>query len=886
MDLNSMMNPSSGSGGRISSTKDQERSVPPQRSSSGTSNDYPGVQQHRASSNRPTPNYAPPAPPPLDTRSAIVTNTPHRTPSGYPSSEAQYPFPATYQSPSVAHQDRFPAVTPGGRNPAQYYQPPLASPGSGFQPPGNPHSASISMTSRTPTSTHSQSPHTTRESPYLHQSLSHHSLPYSHHGSQPSTPQGVPQPPLGPPPSQYNRIPSHGPPNVHSPYALHHRSYSGASIPAGRASHSPAQANIALGHIADSPATYVQPSDPCKRLSNDYTQNNGDRERSLSVSPKTRVFNIPPSRQNSQGNYPTSARSSFAEARPMSSERIRAPVPPYNNQTPSLPRVGTETGVSAAASPISQSRGPVSMQHLLSEERPSVAPSRPSLDAHRSSSIEQPQSTYSQQPPPPSLPTHQSSTGTSLSNPAVGSPTTYRHSQPPAPGLTTPLTLQQPLKEQTESVHQDMAKKRRAEESPEETRAETKKQRKVYPEPPIWARLGKFNPRYNQQTAAYPNLASAGWHATQPQPQSTLNPQIRTPHQAPKSSPQPQTNGHPPGPPAMSAPTSSDQPYNSEKSKVTRLLGMPWEVSITDSKPIDPVLRSVLDFLFYQLVRRPHIETADIPMGAFEIEAKLGILVDRGTKQRLNFPNTTAMVLDQGFSARSVAFESFMGEEQHKTMNQFLNDVTGKSMGPGRTKMHYQHRYERDSFAPLSQAGNSALPEFAHRIHEERQQRAFNFQLRTSEDVNPKLGIPPNAPHPVLARIIKLRLADLDILSAFNAPYDMRLSVNIEFDMTKCGLDVQDLVVPPATEKDRQPVRHKNRLSYSHLGYQIDLTQVSVEGESEKKHELEVEVDAVRLREQALMLLSGRESAFEELVEGLLSDCRLLMRVKEENSSR
>jgi len=49
-------------------------------------------------------------------------------------------------------------------------------------------------------------------------------------------------------------------------------------------------------------------------------------------------------------------------------------------------------------------------------------------------------------------------------------------------------------------------------------------------------------------------------------------------------------------------------------------------------------------------------------MGAFEIEAKLGTLVDRGTRDRLRFPNTTAMVLDPGFSAQSVAFESFMGE--------------------------------------------------------------------------------------------------------------------------------------------------------------------------------------------------------------------------------
>jgi len=210
-------------------------------------------------------------------------------------------------------------------------------------------------------------------------------------------------------------------------------------------------------------------------------------------------------------------------------------------------------------------------------------------------------------------------------------------------------------------------------------------------------------------------------------------------------------------------------------------------------------------------------------------------------------------------------------------MNQFLNDTTQKSMQPGRSHMQYLHRYELDSFAALSPAGNAALPEFAHRIQEERQQRAFNFKMRTSEDVNPKL--PPNTPHPVLARIVKLRLADLDILSPHNGLYDMRISVNIEFDMTKSGLNIADLVVPPEADKDPQRARHKNRLSYSHLGYQVDLTQVTVKGEEGKKHELEVEVDAVRLREQAHMLMNGRENAFEELVEGLLSNCSLLMRV-------
>ena len=655
MDLKSMMNPDAASAGRTqSSGNDQERSVPPQRSASGTYDTPPmQQQQHRTSSTRPNPNYAqPPAPPPLDTRSAIATSTPIRTPSAYPSGEAQYPFPHIYQSPSAAQQERFPAVTPGGRNPPQFYQQPLASPASGFAPPGYPHSASF--TSRTPTSTHSQSPHATRESPHLQQSHSHHSLSYhSHHGSQPSTPQGPPQPPLGPPQPQYNRMPSHGPPNhALSPYAQHQRTYSGASMHAGRASHSPAQSNAAIGHITDSPAVYAHPSDSYKRLSTDDNQNNAERERSLSVSPKTRVYGLP-SRQNSQGAY--SQRSSFADQRPQSSERNRAQVPPYNH-TPPLHRPGTEHSLSAAASPVTQNRA--SLQHLLSGERPTESPIRPSIDGHRSSSVEQSHSTFRE---PPQL-LHHSSTGTSYSNPVTETPAPLNLSQPSAPGITTSLTLQQPLTEQPQSMQHDMAKKRRAEQSPEETRTETKKQRKVYEEPPIWARLAKTNPRFEKQAAAYPHLASAASNPNQAQPPPQSNPQIRTPHQAPRPSPQLQTNGHLPVLVAEPAPVSGDQHYGTEKAKVGRLLGIPWEVSIVDSKPIDPVLRSVLDFLFFQLVRRPHIGAAEIPSGAFEIEAKLGTLVDRRTRDRLSFPNTTAMVLDPRFSAENVAFESFMGE--------------------------------------------------------------------------------------------------------------------------------------------------------------------------------------------------------------------------------
>jgi len=208
--------------------------------------------------------------------------------------------------------------------------------------------------------------------------------------------------------------------------------------------------------------------------------------------------------------------------------------------------------------------------------------------------------------------------------------------------------------------------------------------------------------------------------------------------------------------------------------------------------------------------------------------------------------------------------------------------------------MSYRHRYELDTFANLSPAGLSILPQCAQeeipRLRAE-SRRPLHLGLRTTFDANPKLKNASRDPNtfqpPVLARIVKIRLADIDILCPED-PFDVRISVNIEIDLNHRKDIDHSLIISQQNhdEKDKEhenrPDRHKNRLSYVHSAYSIDLTQVTYNTAAQqehKTHELEVEVDAKLLREQAELLRKGQDNAFEALVEGLVGNVFLLVRV-------
>ncbi len=124
--------------------------------------------------------------------------------------------------------------------------------------------------------------------------------------------------------------------------------------------------------------------------------------------------------------------------------------------------------------------------------------------------------------------------------------------------------------------------------------------------------------------------------------------------------------------------------------------------------------------------------------------------------------------------------------------------------------MDYVHTYEIDKFYEVPQAAELSLP------------ASIRAQMANNRNKKAKLRITKNSKTgEELAKIIKVRIADLDIFSP-QTVFDYRISINLEM---KYEGDAEDLV--EAMEGGRRPTeRKKDRLTYRHQAYQIDLTQV------------------------------------------------------------
>ena len=110
---------------------------------------------------------------------------------------------------------------------------------------------------------------------------------------------------------------------------------------------------------------------------------------------------------------------------------------------------------------------------------------------------------------------------------------------------------------------------------------------------------------------------------------------------------------------------------------------------------------------------------------------------------------------------------------------------------------------------------------------------------------------------------------DLDIYCPREA-FDVRISINLE---TTFQGEIED------TPKTKAPDRVKDRLSYLHQAYQIDLTQVTDGGGSgEKIHELEVELSSAVVRNQMRLLQEGKENELERLIKVFLDNVKVLSR--------
>ncbi|EIN12927.1 mRNA capping enzyme [Punctularia strigosozonata HHB-11173 SS5] len=264
----------------------------------------------------------------------------------------------------------------------------------------------------------------------------------------------------------------------------------------------------------------------------------------------------------------------------------------------------------------------------------------------------------------------------------------------------------------------------------------------------------------------------------------------------------------------------------------------PLSLSILGVEPLDEFIHEIADFVHHMIMTRPeHLG------GSVEVEAKIGVLKDKQSGMRLQFPVLVETILaPDSIPSR---FESNMSAAQHKHFNTLLNKL---KVDPPQTasEISYTHRYLVDSFYPPAHPG-------------ERE------KIRVTRDE--KTGT-------VLECTQKIRLGDLNIYSPKRAA-DWRISVNLEVP-----------VAPPTGTATH--TRRKDRLSYSHEEFNIDLTQVtsntSPNGPPELLHELEVEIArpefllAAAMRRGDPQAPEHERNAFDELIRAFVNNTRILLR--------
>jgi hypothetical protein len=198
----------------------------------------------------------------------------------------------------------------------------------------------------------------------------------------------------------------------------------------------------------------------------------------------------------------------------------------------------------------------------------------------------------------------------------------------------------------------------------------------------------------------------------------------------------------------------------------------------------------------------------------------------------------------------------FRAQSQHRTLNQFLNKTVVSSNtrpGPPPSQHGPQNAQNQATAAPPPSgtpgaapappapsapppAGAGAKPRIPLQyVHTRELDRFYELPHAQLPAIPPSVRASMNQRHRCkvrvthnqktgeeLARIIKIRVADLDVYSPRTA-FDWRISVNLEmpFDGDVAGL-------PEASEASggKGSKRSKDRMTYKHLAYQIDLTQV------------------------------------------------------------
>jgi len=175
--------------------------------------------------------------------------------------------------------------------------------------------------------------------------------------------------------------------------------------------------------------------------------------------------------------------------------------------------------------------------------------------------------------------------------------------------------------------------------------------------------------------------------------------------------------------------------------------------------------------------------------------------------------------------------------------------------GVPRHPMAYKHTKEWDEYYELKPEGKRALQHLAHWINP-------NHTLKVRRTFEKATG-------ELKASIIKTRVADLDIYSPRDS-FDYRLSVSVE---SPWDGPEEHLIT---SSNDAGADRMKDRLSYKHRDYQIDLTQIMHRNADHKDHEVEIEINAPAL----MAALDGPQreqpELYEKCVNGFVDNIRIL----------
>lgn len=684
MDINSMLSsgePAAANKPSQSSSPVSQRQAPPPLYHQSSTNGHPQPPplSHHPSQQH-TPQYAPPS---QDFRSPSSSVAPHGSkglaPLQTPTQQyGQYPFPqSTSQSPVTGMPGQqyppfsgHPATTPGGRPPSYGFQQQPATP-SQYGPSGMPQGFQQQHPSHSPTppSHHSHTPHSVRQSPMTTfmpapQPPHAHQLQYqqSQH-SQPSTP-------LGPPSLQHQRTSglSNSHPEAYSPY--HQRNFSGASN--GVAGGSPAQPHHpSIGNMVESPSAYSRQSSQHIRRTSDHLSQM-DRERSVSVSPKTKV----PPRVPSQGSRQSSLQESSFSTRSSIQQSVAQPyetqshVPPPTNSNAAQPQYAHPVKVEVPQTPSQMSHAGATMpvtaepqtplssenvaQHHHSQKMGMDHLLTPAHDRAQPETIQQDDMAagVNRQPDPfmPPAPRVPKAAGEPSANLKV------EDGPKMSDALTVARTTPSPRADGTFKREQANTKKRPAS-SELNAAPPMKRERRRYTTRPIWAQLHKNNPLsggVSQRQGVQRQFA-------QRQEAQRQGAQQRNTPMVPNPPVNGRANGHAIPPWELNPPLDHDLLHARE------VLG-PWEKTFKWNTPYPDMLRSLQDWLYVKLAENADVGN-DPATGAIEIEAKIGTLIQETTGDRVRLPVTTIGLIHPDAN-KHYRFESRMEEVRRVTTHE------------------------------------------------------------------------------------------------------------------------------------------------------------------------------------------------------------------------